>query len=304
MRTYRIVTVDAFTDHPLAGNPCAILPEAVGLTDTEMQSIARETNLSETSFVLPSQSAAFRVRYFTPREELPFAGHPTIATCFQLAAEGRIPLTEEWNRVQVEFGIGVLPVDVQVRDGHPTQVVMTQQAPVFGPLVERWELAPALSLEMVDLMELPAQVVSTGVPFLIAPAAKIDSLKRVEMDRPALQRLLDRVGVHAVFLFALEGFSPQADTFARFLDPWGTSEDSFTGSASGCMGSYVFHYGLKPGPRLLMEQGHLLGRPGHGTLEIEGTPKCITAVRVGGAAVKVLEGVLFLDDAKVEEETV
>ena len=111
MKTYRVVYVDAFTSLPFCGNPCAILPEATGLTDEEMQAIARETNLSETSFVLPSERADFRVRYFTPRSELPFAGHPTIATGFMLAQEGFVPLKEPETRIHLEFKIGVLPVE-------------------------------------------------------------------------------------------------------------------------------------------------------------------------------------------------
>ena len=121
VKTYRIAYVDAFTREPLKGNPCAILPEASGLTDEEMQAIARETNLSETSFVFPSTQADFRVRYFTPREEIPFAGHPTIATTYLLAQEGLIPLQEPSTIIQLEFKVGVLPVELFVQEGRVQQ---------------------------------------------------------------------------------------------------------------------------------------------------------------------------------------
>src|SRR4030042_5123660 len=127
MRTYRIAYVDACTREPLKGNPCAILPNASGLTDEEMQAIARETNLSETSFVLSSTQADFRVRYFTPREEIPFAGHPTIATTYLLAQEGLIPLREPSTTIQLEFKVGVLPVELFVWGERVQRIVMTQK---------------------------------------------------------------------------------------------------------------------------------------------------------------------------------
>ena len=175
MRSYRIVYVDAFTDTPLTGNPCAVLPDARGLTDAEMQAIAAETNLSETAFVLPSERADFRARYFTPRRELPFAGHPTIATAFTLAEEGLVKLAGPVTHLRLELGIGVIPVEIHSRDGKtPDRVVMTQQKPVFGPIFTAAETAPCFSLDVSDLLTDPApQVVSTGVPFLIVPVRDV-----------------------------------------------------------------------------------------------------------------------------------
>ena len=144
----RIIShVDAFTTVPFAGNPCAVLPDATGLSDEQMQAIAREANLPESSFVLPSEKADFRVRYFTPRMELPFAGHPTIATAFLLTQAGRIPLREPVTTIQLEFEIGVLPVDIHVQDGRPVHVVMTQKAPTFGPTFTTSETAPCFVSE-------------------------------------------------------------------------------------------------------------------------------------------------------------
>jgi trans-2,3-dihydro-3-hydroxyanthranilate isomerase len=295
MPSYRVVYVDAFTLEPFLGNPCAILPEAGGLNESQMHAIARETNLNETSFVFPSQRADFRVRYFSPRAEIPFAGHPTIATVFLLAQEGRFPLRDGTTRIQLEFQIGVLPVEVRFKaEGIPEEVVMTQQAPFFGARLEREAVAPCLGLSPEDIRaDTPVQVVSTGVPFLIVPAVDLAVLK-VEMDRPRLSQLLCSVGVSTAFLFCLGGFSKDSDTHARLLDPNGTTEDPFTGSASGCMGAYIVTYGLKVGPLFRIEQGHILGRPGYGTLEVLGTPERISSIRLGGAAVKVMEGAFFV----------
>ena len=130
----------------------------------------------------------------------------------------------------------------------------------------------------------------------LARSTDLEVLKKVKMDREALGELCTQAGVSAAFMFCLGGFAPEADTHARLFDPHGTMEDPFTGSASGAMGSYVVHYGLKPGPRLVAEQGHFVERPGQGVLEIEGGPEAITSVRLGGSAVKVMEGTFFITE--------
>ena len=291
MKTYRIAYVDAFTREPLKGNPCAVLPEASGLTDEEMQAIARETNLSETSFVFPSTQADFRVRYFTPREEIPFAGHPTIATSYFLAQEGLIPLQEPSTILQLKFKVGVLPVELFVQEGRVHRIVMTQKKPTFGPTFSREEVSRCFNLAPSDLRtECLPQVVSTGLPFLIVPVEDLSILEKVQMNRDALSRLCQKAEVSDAFMFCLGGFEPPSDTHARLFDPFGASEDPFTGSASGAMGAYVFRYGLKRKKILLAEQGHFVKRPGHATIELVGPPNDIETVKVGGEAVKVLEG--------------
>jgi len=303
---HRVVFLDAFTETAFSGNPCAVLPEAAGLSDERMQRIAKEVNQPETSFVLPSALADFKVAYFTTRQRIPFAGHPTIATAFLLALDGAIrpagPAGEKAPAgtsaravVQFEFDIGVLPVEVHFTpQGQPVHVVMNQAAPVFGSRHEAAEVAPCLGLHEKQLLPgLPAQVVSTGVAFLVVPARDLESLKQVQMDRPRLRQLLSRAGAAGVFLFCLQGFDSGSDTHARLLDPDGTMEDPFTGSASGCMGAFIVRHGLK-GPGVLhIEQGHLLGRPGHGRLEVRGSPDKIEAIRLSGPAVKTLEGTIL-----------
>jgi trans-2,3-dihydro-3-hydroxyanthranilate isomerase len=295
MKHYQVVYIDAFTTVPYTGNPCAVLPQADGLTDEQMQAIARETNLSETAFVLRSANADFKVRYFTPRTELPFAGHPTIATAFMLAEGGYISLREPVTRITLEFKIGVLPVDIEVREGRPVRVVMTQKPPTFGATFSPEEVAPCFGLQASELRsDCPSQVVGTGVPFLIVPAAQVEVLGKVRMDREALAALVKKGGVTAAFMFSLGGFKPDTDIHARFFDPFGTAEDSYTGSAMGALGCFVLHSGLKKGPKLLAEQGHFVSRPGEGVLEISGPADQIEGVRLGGAAVRVLEGKLFI----------
>jgi trans-2,3-dihydro-3-hydroxyanthranilate isomerase len=292
--SHRVVYVDAFTTKPFTGNPCAVVLEAGDLSEGEMLLIARETNQPETSFVSTSKEADFRVAYFTTRQRIPFAGHPTIATAFLLALEGTIRPGRP-AVVKFQFDIGVLPVEVHfTADGRPEHAVMTQATPVFSSLHEAAAVAPCLGLAETDLLPgLPAQVVSTGVPFLMVPARDLDVLRKAEMDRPRLRALLAAAKVSAAFLFCLQGFDPGSDTHARFFDPDGTMEDPFTGSAAGGMGAYIVRHGLKSGPLLNIEQGHLLGRPGHGQLEVRGSGENIQGIKLSGSAVKTLEGTIL-----------
>ena len=297
MKEYRIIYLDAFTSEPFSGNPCAVLPNAEGLTDEQMQKIAMETNLSETAFVFPSNQAAVRVRYFMPRREIPFAGHPTIATAMMLAQEGLLPHQQPTTTVDFEFNIGVLPVDIYLdEEGKPIKAVMTQQQPAFGTVLDRGELTECLGIGGDDLLDnAPVQVVSTGVPFLLAPVNGLDVLRKARVNRAPFQALLEQVGVDAAYLFHLGGFSPNADAHGRLFSSTAGPEDPFTGSAAGCMGAYMARYGLRPGPAYTVEQGHIMGRPGLGTIEVHGTGDTIEWVKVGGCAVKTLEGIIYID---------
>jgi trans-2,3-dihydro-3-hydroxyanthranilate isomerase len=297
VKTLRFITLDAFTTTPFSGNPCAVIPQADGLSDAQMQQIARETNQPESAFILLSEKANFRVRYFTPHHEVPFAGHPTIATAFLIALEKMAPMSGDGVTLSLEFNIGVLPVEINLKDGAPVEAVMTQQRPVFGAQCSAAETAAGLGLAEADLRAgCPVQVVSTGTPFLMAPVQSVDVLGRISLDRQKLMDLLKSAGVNAVFAFSIGGFDPAADTHARMFDPFTGHEDPYTGSAAGGMGAYVIQYGLKPGPFLMAEQGNFVGRPGMGRLEIARQDGTIRQVRLAGSAVKVMEGQIYLPD--------
>ncbi|HSO20838.1 MAG TPA: PhzF family phenazine biosynthesis protein [Desulfosarcina sp.] len=297
MKAYRVIYMDAFTSEPFSGNPCAVLPQAEGLTDAQMQKIALETNLSETAFVFPSDKAAVRVRYFMPRKEIPFAGHPTIATAMMLAQENLLPHDVPVLTAAFEFTIGVLPVEIHyASDGMPLKAVMTQRKPVFGDTLEIGILAEGLGLGAEDFRDnVPLQVVDTGVPFLVAPVKGLNILRKARINPGPFQTLLDRVGVDAAYLFCLGGFGPDVDAHGRLFSSTAGAEDPFTGSAAGCMGAYMARYGLRPGPVFTVEQGHLMGRPGVGTIEVQGSGNAVESVKVGGNAVKTLEGVIYVN---------
>ncbi len=294
MSSRRMLVIDAFSTEPFKGNPCAIIPDANGLTDYQMQAIAKEVNLSETSFVLSSDKADFRVRYFTPRSELGFAGHPTIATAFMLGQEGMVQLDQPVKTIQLEFNIGVLPVDIHAVDGKIDHVVMTQSKPVFGTKEASDVMASCFkNLAPEDLIpDCPPQIVGTGTNFMMLPIKELDKISSLEMDREKLTSVLKRLNVSAVYAFTTSGFSAETRMHGRLCDPLNLSEDPFTGSAAGAAGAYMVHYGLAEKNEIPVEQGHFIGRPGYGKLEIITEENQIKSVKLGGAAVKVIDGII------------
>jgi trans-2,3-dihydro-3-hydroxyanthranilate isomerase len=299
MKEYRFFQADVFTDRPFTGNPLAIFPEAEGLTSEEMQSIAKEMNLSETTFVLPPTDlkARFRLHIFTPASELPLAGHPVVGTCFVLAERGSIPLEEGTNRIFQECEAGVLPVAIEVREGKVEQVIMTQSPPrFFEEYANRALLAEAVGLPEGELLPhgLPAQVVSTAVPQLMVPAASLHHFGRIELDPAALRQVLKETESDGLMIFTRECVQPESTVHARMLAPaLGVAEDPATGSASGALGAYLVKHGLvqaMPTARVRVEQGYEMGRPSEIAVEVDADESGPKEVRVGGKAVQVAEG--------------
>jgi trans-2,3-dihydro-3-hydroxyanthranilate isomerase len=181
--------------------------------------------------------------------------------------------------------------------GKPFEAIMSQQKPSFGNVVTKEELIRCLGMVKNDFIEgVPLQIISTGLPFLVAPVKGMAILKNVKVDRTLFQALLERIGVDAVYMFCLEGLEQDTDAHGRLFTSAAGSEDPFTGSAAGCMGAYIAHHGLRPGPVFKVEQGHLMGRPGTGTVEIVESGAEIETVKVGGCAVKTMDGVIFIND--------
>lgn len=292
MRTYAFLQVDAFTDQPLAGNPCAILFDTDDLSEATMLAIAREMNLSETAFVRRSSLADFGVRYFTPAGEIPLAGHPTIATVHALLETGR----HTAPAVTLELPVGVISVEVR-SEGNRRWIIMTQPKPVFLQCYPAEEVLPIFGLNADDVLpNAPLQTVSTGTPQLMIPLRELEALQRIRLDLGAYQQLRQRADFFSVHLFCLQGVA-QGQTFARhFVAPPDILEDPFTGSATGGMAAYLWRYGLLSQPTFLAEQGHWMKRPGQALVEVIGPPDDIQAVRVGGMAVTVLSGTLTIPD--------
>lgn len=296
MPTLPIVWVDAFTSQPLAGNPCAVVFDADGLDDATMLAIAGEMHLSETAFVRRSTVADIAARYFTPAEEIPLAGHPTIATVFALVESGRLKLTGSHTTISLELKEGPIPVEISSAGGRVSRITMTQRKPRFLAIHEAAEVMPIFGLDPDDARpDVPIQTVSTGTPQLMVPLTGLGALKRAVLDVPAYEAYRKGSDFFSPHLFCLEGVTSAGRTFARhFGTPPDTAEDPFTGSATGGMAAFCWHHGLLDSPRFHAEQGHWMGRPGLAEVEVVGPREDILTVKVGGSAVTVLRGELIL----------
>ncbi len=304
MKECRFIQVDVFTDTPFGGNPLAVFPDADGLTTEEMQRLAREMNLSETTFVLPPQApgADFKVRIFTPAKELPFAGHPVVGTHWVLAHLGLVELQEPVTEVRFELGVGVLPADLHVVAGEVERVVMTQDRPTFHAVLEDLtDLTAGLGLPAEAITEtgLPVQVVSTGVPQMMVPVrslTEVQGLDAGQLDIAALNRACRAVDTECVMVFALDTEQPEADVHVRMFAPLlGVPEDPATGSANGGLGAYLVRHRAvpiaEPTVHIVSEQGAELSRPSTLYVEVDHKGGEPTAVRVGGRVAPVIEGV-------------
>jgi trans-2,3-dihydro-3-hydroxyanthranilate isomerase len=302
----RFVQVDVFTDTPLCGNPLAVVLDGEGLTSEQMQAIAREMNLSETTFLLPPTAppAQAKVRIFTPQIELPFAGHPVVGTGYVLATEGLIPCDQENCTIQVELGVGVLPVDIVYAGGMVTRTIMTQRPPAFLsqlPTDDVGLLARGLGIKVEDILAsgLPVQLVSTGLPQLMVPVHSLSSLRGIALELGLLHTLCERYETHSIYVFTRETITRSAHVHTRLFAPLaGVLEDPATGSASGALGAYLVHHRVFGGDDEVVylenEQGYEMGRPSRIDIEVSRQGAAVSRVRVGGAVVKVMDGTIYV----------
>lgn len=295
MRSYSLYQVDAFTTKPLCGNPCAVVFDCADLSDKLMLGIAKEMNLSETSFVWRMDDGRFRARYFTPAEEIPLAGHPTIATIYALIDSGRLTLDGDTLKLPLVLRDGPVEVEVFANDHKVERIVMSQRKPQFLATYHPAEVLPAFGLAESDLFpDSVIQTVSTGTPQLMVLLQDLQSLRKASLDLEKYAALKHAGDFFSPHLFCLQGVENGA-TFARdFGLPPDTLEDPFTGSATGGMAAYLWHYGLIESPTFIAEQGHWMSRPGQAYVEVVGSRDDIQTVKVGGAAVTVLKGELTI----------
>ncbi len=283
----RFSLVDVFTERPLAGNQLCVVPDPPAeLADDLMQALAREIGFSETTFVTEAGGDRYTMRIFTPAEELPFAGHPTLGTAFTMVSEQRVS-----SPVVQTTKAGEVPVDVDIETGFGW---MRQLRPEFGPeFLERDLIARACGLSPDDLHpSLQPQVVSTGLGPLIVPIRDEAALRRGRNDVDACREACERSGGAELYLFAIRG---TGDVMARMFDPTGTiGEDPATGSAAGPLGAYLAARGVAGMPgRAVVAQGEMIGRPSFLHLDVEPEGRS-WAVRVGGGVRIVGEGVFRL----------
>ncbi|WP_447980715.1 PhzF family phenazine biosynthesis protein [Candidatus Nitrospira bockiana] len=303
-RVLKFYQADVFTNLPFGGNPVAVIPDAQELTDQELQQIAREMNLSETVFILPpaEPAAAVKIRIFTPTQEIPFAGHPVIGAFYVLGQLKRLPLQEPLTRVLYECNIGLFPVELHLRHGAISRVVMSQPKPEFLEPVDAvediYEIANALGLSKgaITATKYPVQVVSTGLPVLIVPVRSLTAVKSIVPNSMAINDLCARHGANGIMVFTTITVEEASTVHTRmFASPIGVAEDPATGSASGALGAYLVQNGIvevRPVTEIIAEQGYEVDRPSRISIEVESEDDVIQSVKVGGQALMIIEGTL------------
>ncbi|HEY1660466.1 MAG TPA: PhzF family phenazine biosynthesis protein [Candidatus Sulfotelmatobacter sp.] len=284
---------DVFSSRPLEGNSLAVFFDGRGLTDDEMQSIAQEMNLSETTFILPREAGVereqgVRVRIFTVQEELPFAGHPTLGTAFALRGDSGA------DKVVLALNVGKVPVHFENAAGEPAFGEMTQVDPKFGMQHDRDAVARALGLKVSVFDDsLPIETISTGVPFTIAPMKSLAVIQQLKIDIDAGAEYLEKSGGKFVYFVARETVDREAKLHARML--FYNGEDPATGSAAGCAAAWMVAHGVaKADERVLIEQGVEMKRPSRIFVRASKNDNRVVNVRVGGHSVEIMRGELFL----------
>lgn len=298
MRKLRYCLVDVFTDRAFGGNQLAVFTDARDVSPGVMQALAKELNLSETSFVLPARDPAhdYHVRIFTPAVELPMAGHPTIGTAFVLAHEHLIQISNTDTAISFEEGVGVIPVTLKSKEGRIHAIQMRQPLPVFGAhFSNREEIAQMLSLDLAALdSTLPLEVVSCGVPFLFVPVKDLVAIRSIRFRVDVWERVLRDFEAPHIFVFTQEVVMPGSTVHGRMFAPaMGIAEDPATGAASGPLGCYLARHGRVPSAKaveIFSEQGFEMGRPSFIQVMIEQEGKDITGVHVGGQCFFMGEG--------------
>jgi trans-2,3-dihydro-3-hydroxyanthranilate isomerase len=295
MARHPLFVVDVFAEEKYAGNQLAVIADAAAIPGEAMQKIARETNFSETTFVLSDRErdGGFDVRIFTPGAEIPFAGHPTLGTAYVIARE---LLSDQRQEIVLNLGVGPIPVHFEPAEaGRPPLLWMRQNPPRFGARCEAAAVAPAVGLgpEQLD-GAFPIEEVSTGLPALIVPLRDLAALRQARVEGRLYDALVAGLEAKALLLFCRQGRDPSHQLSVRvFADHFGIPEDPATGSANGCLAGYLSRHRVLGGDAVAVRvgQGHEVGRPS--LLHLEAHPEGEgIAVRVGGRVIPTLRGEL------------
>jgi len=292
-RTFEIVQLDVFTTQPLEGNQLAVFTDARGLSDQEMQKLARETNLSETTFIFPRDKAieqreGVKVRIFTVNEELPFAGHPTLGTAWYLRQHSLA------GEIVLDLKVGKVPVRFEHRD-HTLFGEMRQVDPKFGRTHPHADVAKVLGIPVSELNEdLPIQSVSTGMWFTMVPFRSLATLQNLKVSWHQMAAYLQSLGDNSFFyLVSRETVSPDATLHARMI--FYNGEDPATGSAAGCCAAWAVDNGMLASEQQgLIEQGMETRRPSSIYIRAEKRGDAVTNVRVGGHVVQLINGTVTM----------
>jgi trans-2,3-dihydro-3-hydroxyanthranilate isomerase len=295
---YKFYQVDVFTSTPLGGNPLAVLVDARGLDEGHMQKIAREMNLSETTFVVPSSNleADFEVRIFTPSKELPFAGHPVIGTAHVLREIGKV--SSDQKLIRLKLLIGTIPIYVEEDE----RLFMEHPKAKFRQIMESLDLvAESLGLPSSAIdPRWPCQIVSTGVPALFVPIKTLVSMQQIKINSAKLLEIFTQFGTDMIYVFTTETLDSSFTLHSRLFAPFiGVPEDPATGSASGAVGAYLAKYCvIEKGilDSIKIEQGYEMKRPASIYVQVKQEGTIIKSIRVGGESVTIIQGQLKIEN--------
>jgi trans-2,3-dihydro-3-hydroxyanthranilate isomerase len=292
MKNLSFYIVDVFAIAPYTGNQLAVFTNAIALSEAQMQQIAQEMNYSETTFLTsPSpENNGYNVRIFTPKKELPFAGHPTLGTAYVIQKE---IIKNSVEVVNLNLKVGQIPVTWQNGGDDGDVLWMRQNPPSFHQTLEANAVASVLNLDEDEIdSRFPIQEVSTGIPFIIVPLKTHESLKRIRVSREKYFELVEKTQSKEILVFCPETYSPENDLSVRvFAESLGIPEDPATGSANGCLAGYLVahsYFGGKP-VDVCVEQGYEIGRPSLLLLKAQRSQDTIE-VSVGGKVVMVAKG--------------
>lgn len=292
-RNFDFTQLDVFTDRPLEGNQLAVFTDARGMSDVEMQALARETNLSETTFIIPADAAqererGIRVRIFTTQEELQFAGHPTLGTAFYLHKERGIDL------VELNLNVGKIPVRFFTDENCKTVGEMRQRDPEFGSVHNVADVAAALGVSVQELDEsLPIQTVSTGMAFAIVSLRSLKTVQNLKFSWAQVAGYLAKTDAKFFYIVTRETIDPKATLHARMI--FYNGEDPATGSAAGCCTAWAVKYGVFGNDQpAVIEQGIEMKRPSRILARASMNANKVTDIRIGGSVVEVSRGTVRL----------
>ncbi len=285
--------VDVFSEGKYTGNPLAVFKNAGNISDSEMQQIAKEINYSETTFILSDSKndGGYDVRIFTPNEEVPFAGHPTLGTAYIIQNE---VLEEPLTELILNFKGGQIPVSF---NNEEEVLWMKQNEPTFGNILDPNKVSDVLHIDKENIDDrFPIQEVSTGLPVIIVPLKSLEAVKKVRINKEKYFELIEHTDAKAIMVFSPEAYHSENDVNVRdFADYYGIPEDAATGSANGCLAAYLvkYQYFKKSEINIRVEQGYEIERPSLLLLKADEVDGKIN-VYVGGKVVKIARGEWFL----------
>jgi trans-2,3-dihydro-3-hydroxyanthranilate isomerase len=292
MEKHTFYLVDVFAEKKYAGNQLGVFRNAEVLSGEQMQRFAKEMNYSETTFILSDEQrdGGYDVRIFTPEQELPFAGHPTLGTAFVIQQE---IIKKPVEKVVLNLGVGQIPVNFEY-DGQQVDIMwMKQINPIFGQRFDAKPISEVIGLDQKEIDDrFPIQDVSTGVPFIITPLRTLDAVKRAKIDKGKYLELVKDIEAKCIMIFCAQAYDKQNDLNARvFADYYGVPEDPATGSANGCLAGYLIkhRYFGKDQIDIRVEQGYEIGRSSLLFLKAQENQETID-VFVGGRVQMVAKG--------------